>query len=451
MLSARECRSVDVAAAQLIAREAGASVKFGELRARRASTLDLEARFPIAAGARRGDARDAARGPARGRAGAGFMSGIVDWGLAERAAVAGDRGAAGSRRARGRRCPTGRPRSSGHAPRRSVRVAEYAGLGEVGRAPGARAARPPRLGARTRSRPWPRPRRRSSAGSPPSSTLPGPLGTIARRGAGAAIGAEAGLAAGYAAARVLGQYDVALFGRGAPAAAAVRGARTWRRHGRSSTPIPRLFLRWVALHERTHVVQFERVGWLTGAPARPRRRADRRAPPRASTRRALATRGRAARSATRASWSGRCCAASSRGCSPTPSGAALLDRLQATMSVIEGHAEHVMDAVRRRSRSGPRRSCAGGSTQRRARRGGLGELIARLLGMDLKLRQYELGKAFCDRVVADGGRRRAAAGLALARRPARTSTSSNRRRAGSIGWPRSPPERARHRLFTRRL
>ena len=25
-----------------------------------------------------------------------------------------------------------------------------------------------------------------------------------------------------------------------------------------------IFLRWVALHETTHVVQFERVGWLSG-------------------------------------------------------------------------------------------------------------------------------------------------------------------------------------------
>jgi myo-inositol-1(or 4)-monophosphatase len=49
MLSARECRSVDVAAAQLIAREAGASLKFGEL-ALDAVHLDLAARFPIAAG-----------------------------------------------------------------------------------------------------------------------------------------------------------------------------------------------------------------------------------------------------------------------------------------------------------------------------------------------------------------------------------------------------------------
>jgi myo-inositol-1(or 4)-monophosphatase len=49
MLSARLCRSVDVAAAQLIAREAGASVKFGHREPAHVE-LDLDARFPIAAG-----------------------------------------------------------------------------------------------------------------------------------------------------------------------------------------------------------------------------------------------------------------------------------------------------------------------------------------------------------------------------------------------------------------
>jgi myo-inositol-1(or 4)-monophosphatase len=48
MLSARHCRSVDVAAAQLIAREAGASVKFADLQPDQVH-LDLAARFPIAA------------------------------------------------------------------------------------------------------------------------------------------------------------------------------------------------------------------------------------------------------------------------------------------------------------------------------------------------------------------------------------------------------------------
>jgi myo-inositol-1(or 4)-monophosphatase len=49
MLSLRSCRSVDAAAAQLIVREAGGEVAFGDLALGEAA-LDLDARYPIAAG-----------------------------------------------------------------------------------------------------------------------------------------------------------------------------------------------------------------------------------------------------------------------------------------------------------------------------------------------------------------------------------------------------------------
>jgi myo-inositol-1(or 4)-monophosphatase len=50
MLSLRPCRSVDIAAAQLIAREAGGVVAFGELELAEVD-LGLDARYPIAAAA----------------------------------------------------------------------------------------------------------------------------------------------------------------------------------------------------------------------------------------------------------------------------------------------------------------------------------------------------------------------------------------------------------------
>jgi myo-inositol-1(or 4)-monophosphatase len=50
MLSLRPCRSVDVAAAQLIVREAGGALAFGDLDLAEAD-LDLDARYPIAAAA----------------------------------------------------------------------------------------------------------------------------------------------------------------------------------------------------------------------------------------------------------------------------------------------------------------------------------------------------------------------------------------------------------------
>jgi len=49
MLSLRPCRSVDAAAAQLIVREAGGAVAFGDLDLAEAM-LDLDSRYPIAAG-----------------------------------------------------------------------------------------------------------------------------------------------------------------------------------------------------------------------------------------------------------------------------------------------------------------------------------------------------------------------------------------------------------------
>ena len=84
-----------------------------------------------------------------------------------------------------------------------------------------------------------------------------------------------------------------------------------------------------------------------------------------------------------------------------PEQAAVIDEVQATMAVIEGYAEHVMDAA---AADDP--ELAGMRSRmdaRRARRGGLGEMIARVLGMGMKLRQYELGKAWCDAVVAEAG------------------------------------------------
>jgi coenzyme F420 biosynthesis associated uncharacterized protein len=81
---------------------------------------------------------------------------------------------------------------------------------------------------------------------------------------------------------------------------------------------------------------------------------------------------------------------------------AIMDRVQSAMSVIEGYSEHVMDAVgesvlpaygglrdamerRRRSRSAPER------------------VLQRLLGFEMKMRQYEQGKQFCDAVVSERG------------------------------------------------
>ncbi len=81
---------------------------------------------------------------------------------------------------------------------------------------------------------------------------------------------------------------------------------------------------------------------------------------------------------------------------------ALVERMQAAMSLIEGHAEHTMDAVGAEVLpSLPRLRAA--VNRRRESRGLPWRVLERLLGLELKLRQYELGRRFCDAVVDAGG------------------------------------------------
>jgi putative hydrolase len=68
------------------------------------------------------------------------------------------------------------------------------------------------------------------------------------------------------------------------------------------------------------------------------------------------------------------------------------------MAVLEGYAEHVMDVVGAEVIEDlPRLRAA--LERRRADRTGLLRLFEKLVGMDMKLRQYEQGKRFCDGVV----------------------------------------------------
>ncbi len=76
----------------------------------------------------------------------------------------------------------------------------------------------------------------------------------------------------------------------------------------------------------------------------------------------------------------------------------LVDRIQATMAVIEGHAEHVMDAVG--AEVIPSQATLRSALERRRMaRSGPMRLLERVLGFELKLRQYRDGKRFCDAVV----------------------------------------------------
>jgi putative hydrolase len=80
----------------------------------------------------------------------------------------------------------------------------------------------------------------------------------------------------------------------------------------------------------------------------------------------------------------------------------LLDRVQAFMAVLEGYAEHVMDVTGAQVLD-DLPALRSAMHKRRRDRSGFLRLLEKLLGMDLKLRQYEEGKAFCDGVVARAG------------------------------------------------
>ncbi len=324
---------------------------------------------------------------------------LIDWSLAERIAgtVIGGIGPVGR--------PAEQPRSGYSARQVEAACAEaialasdYAGLGTVAEPPPAELID---------SREWARNAlgTLAEAAGPVEErlaadlSLPGPLQSIARRALGGAAGAEAGLAVGYAARRVLGQYDLPLFGSERPGRLLIV-APNMEAVRRRLDADPELFLHWVALHETTHVIQFECVGWLAGYL---RRLAGQLVEGAAAGldssgltdlgRRLL----RDPRELVRAALRGELARVLA-----DPAQRATLDRMQAVMSVIEGHAEHVMDAAARDHGPGLaelRRRV----DERRARRSGLGDVIGRLLGIDLKLRQYELGKAFCDAVVEQAG------------------------------------------------
>lgn len=225
----------------------------------------------------------------------------------------------------------------------------------------------------------------------------GPLAPTLRGAAGVVLAAEVGVLFGYMARHVLGQYELVLLDPDAPArllfvepnlAEAAHAFKADRDE----------LLTWVALHEVTHALQFGGVPWLREHLAAQVRELLGSVEVSLDASRLLRLpSGQDLRALVDAVRSGDLLTLVTR-----PEQRELIDRIQATMSLLEGYAEHVMDAVgatvltslpalraalerRRESRSGPAR------------------LLARLLGIELKLRQYENGKRFCDAVVERAG------------------------------------------------
>ncbi len=211
---------------------------------------------------------------------------------------------------------------------------------------------------------------------------------------------EVGIVIGYMAQRVLGQYEFVLL----PEQGDERPPRLLFVLPNLGGAIERFaadereFVTWVALHEVTHAVQFSGVPWLKDHLAGLIRELLASAEARMSTSRGLRLPSRTAvervgRAALRADLIGMVASEPER---------AVIDRTQAVMAVIEGHAEHVMDAVAPEllpSLPDMRRAM----DERRTVQSPLGRLMSRLLGLEMKLKQYERGKIFCDEVARVAG------------------------------------------------
>ena len=228
----------------------------------------------------------------------------------------------------------------------------------------------------------------------------GPLRPAMQIAVGVVLTTEVGIVVGYLAQRVLGQYELVLLDE----AAADRPPRllfvlpNLGEAVRAFGAEEQEFVTWVALHEVTHAVQFSGVPWLQGHLAGLVRELLRGAEVRLDSPRRLRWPSRA----TMNRIGGALRHGDFIALVVTPSERSVLDRVQAVLAVIEGHAEHVMDAVAPDLLpSLPR--LRDSLDRRRRSQSALSRFVARLLGLELKLRQYEQGKIFCDAVVHAGG------------------------------------------------
>ncbi len=219
---------------------------------------------------------------------------------------------------------------------------------------------------------------------------------------GALLGVQVGAVTGVLSQRVLGQYDIALLEPDVQPRLLLLApnlAQAARTLGVQRDEL----VAWVSIHEITHAVQFSGAPWLRGhlggmltelieglqVAVAGDESGTRKLPglPDIGDLRDLVARAREGELLRLALGEDRW---------------QLVERMQAAMSLIEGHAEHTMDAVGADVLpSLPRLRAA--MDRRRATRGLPWRVLERLLGLELKLRQYQEGRRFCDAVVAAGG------------------------------------------------
>jgi coenzyme F420 biosynthesis associated uncharacterized protein len=225
----------------------------------------------------------------------------------------------------------------------------------------------------------------------------GLLGRPARALTRGMLSAQVGGLTGLLAQRVLGQYDMPLLDSAGTPRLLLVGPNLGAAAERMSADGGEL-LHWVTLHELTHAVQFGSVPWLRLHLAGLVREIVDTLEVKIDTSKGIRVpSGGELREIVDAVRKGELVTlviGRER--------RVLVDRIQATMAVIEGHAEHVMDSVGAEviPSLDQLRSAL---EHRRQGRSGVMRLLERVLGFELKMRQYRDGKRFCDAVVERAG------------------------------------------------
>lgn len=215
---------------------------------------------------------------------------------------------------------------------------------------------------------------------------------------GPGTGAQIGMLLAYLSKRVLGQYDPvggpARHGTGRLLLIAPNVIAVERELGVD----PRDFRLWVCLHESTHRLQFSAVPWMVGyfrslvdayAAVAPTDGGE------LLRRIAAAATGRDQdQQGDVGSWLRRV---------QSPEQRAVFDRLMALMTLLEGHADYVMDAVGPQVVPSVHTIRAAFDARRHRGRGPLDRLIRSLMGMDMKMAQYRRGAVFVRAVVDSVG------------------------------------------------
>jgi coenzyme F420 biosynthesis associated uncharacterized protein len=211
-------------------------------------------------------------------------------------------------------------------------------------------------------------------------------------------GAQAGAVMAFLSSRVLGQYEV--FGSGGRLLlVAPNIVETERKLGVDPTD----FRLWVCLHEVTHQLQFTAVPWLqTYLEEQIKEFVEATDLTPDVLRERLADLVRSLGTAVRGGGDDEEAPQGLMALIRDPAQREVLDRVTAVMSLVEGHAEFVMDGV------GPDvvpsvRTLRKRFAQRRKGRGPLDRVLRRLLGLEQKMKQYADGRVFVAGVVELAG------------------------------------------------